>query len=97
MWAGGAVQTGELPARLTDQDVQRRQVPHRHLRLGGAGYDDGYGVAVAPDGSVYYTGRFAITADLDPTAGVLNATSAGSDDVFLVRYVPPTAPSATRQ
>jgi len=49
--------------------------------FGGATQDRGYGVAVAPDGPVYVSGRFAGTADF----GSGPVTSAGGDDIFLVK------------
>jgi autotransporter-associated beta strand protein len=51
--------------------------------MGGTGNDTGYGIAVAPDGSVCTTGCFQATADFDPGAGTQNLTSAGGYDVFV--------------
>jgi len=52
-------------------------------RMGGAGYDAGFGMAVAGDGTIYTTGYFSGTVDFDPGAGTQNLTSAGYGDVFL--------------
>jgi chitodextrinase len=53
-------------------------------RLGGTDYDLGYAVAVDAAGDVVVGGSFRGTVDLG--GGPL--TSAGSDDVFLVKYSP---------
>nr|WP_236649890.1 SdrD B-like domain-containing protein [Rhodopirellula sp. SM50] len=62
--------------------------------LGGNGSAIGYGLSVAGDGSVYTTGSFSGTADFDPGTGTSNLTSAGGDDVFVSKLLPPQAPTA---
>jgi len=55
-------------------------------RLGGnTGFDEGIGVAVDGSGNVYATGYFQGTVDFDPGTGVSELTSAGTDDVFVVK------------
>lgn len=39
------------------------------------------------DGNFYMTAYFQYTNDLDPTAGVFNASSSGSHDVYLIKMV----------
>ena len=52
--------------------------------LGGtSAYDQGHGVAVAPDGSVVTTGVFLGTTDFDPGSNTFPLTSAGDCDVFV--------------
>ncbi len=51
--------------------------------LGGVAQEIGAGVAVDANGSVYITGSFSGTADFDPSPGVYNLTSAGTDDAFV--------------
>ena len=51
--------------------------------MGGTGADFGNGIALDATGNVYTTGYFNGTADFDPNAGVLNLTSAGSNDIFV--------------
>jgi hypothetical protein len=54
---------------------------------GGAGWDEGYGVAVDGSGNAYVTGYFCETVDFDPAAaGVDSHTSNGGDDIFLSKF-----------
>jgi hypothetical protein len=53
---------------------------------GGVGSDYCTGVHATSTGLVFATGYFDGTIDLDPTAGVLNRTSNGSDDSFLSQF-----------
>ena len=60
-------------------------------KAGGSGDEYGYGISALPDGSSVVTGYFSGTA----TFGGTTLTSAGSDDVFTVRYLDaPQAPAA---
>ncbi len=53
-------------------------------KLGGTGNDSGYGVTRSNSANtVYSTGYFNGTADLDPGAGTFNVVSAGSNDIFI--------------
>jgi len=55
--------------------------------LSGPGNDQGMGVAADGFGNVYVTGTFsATTSDFDPGAGTATLTSAGVQDIFLVKY-----------
>jgi hypothetical protein len=53
---------------------------------GSSGLDEGRAVVVGSDGSIYYAGIFAGTIDADPGAGVVNLTSNGSNDMFIVKF-----------
>lgn len=59
-------------------------------KLGGSGFDQGTAIAVDGAGAVFVTGTFQTTADFDPGAGTANLTSAGGDDVFIVRLTDAT-------
>lgn len=59
-------------------------------KLGGSGFDQGTAIAVDGAGAVFVTGTFQATADFDPGAGTANLTSAGGDDVFVVRLTDAT-------
>ncbi len=54
-------------------------------QFGGSNSDWMYTLAVDTDQNVLFTGWFAGTADLDPTAGTLNFTTTGSTDAFVGR------------
>jgi hypothetical protein len=55
-------------------------------RMGGTGADQGRGLVVGADGSVFTTGSFSGTADFDPSAGgTAELTSAGGTDLFVSR------------
>ncbi|MCE3227530.1 MAG: hypothetical protein K0S32_2081 [Bacteroidetes bacterium] len=53
--------------------------------LGGAGDDEGHGIAVDASGNIYATGYFNNTGvDFDPGAGTFSMSSTG-DDVFILK------------
>ncbi|MBC8046380.1 MAG: SBBP repeat-containing protein [Fimbriimonadaceae bacterium] len=43
-------------------------------------------IAVDASGNIYVCGYYYYTQDFDPNAGVVNITSAGSDDIFFAKY-----------
>jgi hypothetical protein len=55
--------------------------------MGGTNLDQGYSIAIDPSGSgnVYTSGSFHGTVDFDPGVGIFNLTSAGNDDIFILR------------
>jgi len=53
--------------------------------MGSTNTDRGRGVAIGSDGAVYVIGHFRQTADFDPDAGTVEATSAGADDIFVLK------------
>jgi hypothetical protein len=54
-------------------------------QAGGTGDDVGYSIAVDNSGNQYITGYFTGTADFDPGTGVFNLTSAGAEDIFILK------------
>ena len=59
------------------------------VRIGSAaGREDGNGIAVDAAGVAYVTGEFTNTSTIDATAGDTTLTSAGNDDVFVLRLGP---------
>lgn len=55
------------------------------IRWGGANHEELRDLDVDAAGNFYVTGTFRDTTDLDPTAGVLELTSAGGIDVFVMK------------
>ena len=53
--------------------------------MGGAGYDVGKSITTDASGNVYITGYFSDTVDFDPGAGTFNLSSAGSQDIFVLK------------
>jgi S-layer family protein/beta-propeller repeat-containing protein len=54
-------------------------------QIGGADEEFSSSLAVDTASNVYTTGGFAGTADFDPGPGTVNLTSAGGDDIFIVK------------
>jgi hypothetical protein len=52
---------------------------------GGTDYETGEDIAIDAAGNVYMAGIFNSTADFDPGPGVFNLTSAGAQDVYVVK------------
>lgn len=53
--------------------------------FGGEGSDLGTAVSFDADGNTYVTGVFEGTVDVDPGPGTVNFTSAGEQDIFVVK------------
>ena len=54
--------------------------------FGGAGYDQGNDIKVAPSGEIYIIGSFEQTVDFDPSGSVNNKTSNGASDIFITKF-----------
>ena len=54
-------------------------------QIGGLGYEYGYDVQLDLAGNIYLTGSFQETVDMDPGTGVANMTSAGGDDIYVLK------------
>jgi len=61
-------------------------------QIGGTDVDISYGITLDSYGNTYTTGFFDSTADLDPGVGTRNLVSVGSDDVFILKLSPTSAP-----
>ena len=53
--------------------------------IGGANLSDALGIAPDDAGNVYVTGSFRGTIDFDPGAGTQDLTSAGNNDIFVLK------------
>lgn len=56
--------------------------------IGGTGVEIGRAITLDASGNVYVTGFFQGTVDFDPSTGVFNLTSNGSQDIFIVKLNP---------
>ncbi|MFZ9426745.1 MAG: SBBP repeat-containing protein [Ilumatobacteraceae bacterium] len=55
------------------------------IAIGGSTADRAHSVTLAPSGDIVIAGSYSGTFDADPGVGVSTLTSAGSDDVFLMK------------
>lgn len=53
--------------------------------IGGTGTEYSNSLDVDPSGNVFATGNYPGTVDFDPNAGVVNLTSSGADDIFVLK------------
>lgn len=53
--------------------------------IGGASSSEGRALAINTPSNIYLTGNFGGTVDFDPGAGTTNLTSAGNNDVFVLK------------
>jgi len=57
-------------------------------RIGSTLSDIGQSLTVDSSGNVYTTGYFTGTVDFDPGVGTANLTSAGGNDIFILKLIP---------
>ncbi len=65
----------------------KAQLPNHHWSksIDGGALAKGYCITTDNSGNVYTAGVFGSTSDFDPSSGVFNLTSNGSDDIFIVK------------
>ena len=54
--------------------------------LSGTSTNSGKSIRINSSGDIILAGAFSGTTDFDPSAGIANITSAGSDDIFMAKY-----------
>jgi len=54
-------------------------------KLGGSGSEVGYGITIDNSNFIYITGYFNTTMDADPGVGTFNLSTAGANDIFVVK------------
>jgi len=57
-------------------------------QFGGTGNDEGYSILVDSSGNIVVMGLFTLTGDFDINAGTTELTSAGGNDVFIIKITP---------
>ena len=57
-------------------------------KMGGTSDDWGYSITTDASGNVYTTGFFCGIVDFDPGVGTINLTSAGEEDIFILKLSP---------
>ncbi len=55
-------------------------------KIGSSGYDFAWNINVDGSSNIYICGSFLGTVDFNPDAGIDNLTSAGNDDMFVLKY-----------
>ncbi|MCB0533257.1 MAG: SBBP repeat-containing protein [Lewinellaceae bacterium] len=76
------------PAALDDIYVQKLDASGALVwakSMGGNNSDIAFTIALDASGNLYVAGRFEGTADFDPGPGVYNLTSAGQEDIFVLK------------
>ena len=77
--------TGDLDIFISKYDASGNYVWAR--KLGGTGFDAGFGLALDGSGNVFVTGIFGGNdADFDPGAGTAILSSVGNQDIFIAKY-----------
>jgi len=56
------------------------------MGIGGSGEENCTALKTDTNGNIYCTGSFQGTVDFDPSTGVTNLTSIGSDDIFVSKF-----------
>jgi len=51
--------------------------------FGASSTDCGFGIGIDPSGNVYTAGAFTGTVDFNPSAGTLNLTAVGAEDIYV--------------
>jgi hypothetical protein len=54
-------------------------------QIGSTDYDQGTGITIDASGNIYTTGYFSDTVDFDPGTSIYNLSSAGSNNIFVLK------------
>ena len=74
---------GETDAYIAKYDSSGALVWAKNV--GGTGFDRAASITIDSSGNSHVTGNFTGTADFDPGAGTKNLTSAGDNDIYLLK------------
>ena len=55
-------------------------------RIGGTGWEQGYGITIDNNNNTIVSGAFSSTVDFDPSSTTQNLTSNGLSDIFIAKY-----------
>jgi hypothetical protein len=77
------ISAGESDIFITKSDASGSLIWAK--QMGGIGSDQGSSITVDPNGNIYVTGFFSLTADFDPGTGSFDLTSNGETDIFICK------------
>ncbi len=89
------IENGGGPGGTSEDDVYLQKLDANGTLLGAVGFggtggEDVFGLKIIGTDSVFLLGKFGMTADLDPGAGVASLTTKSENTLFVSRFDPGT-------